>query len=141
MSILKSTGLILEVGRDFDLKQSKALIPQSEYVGVIAAISNSTAVFQVINKKGLSAKQATGVLDETDILINISLPPPTHMSLPCKKVVTLSFPCCFPHIQLSLFISVSILLPLSSIVFLYCNFLSGFSPSVPITHQVDKQIL
>lgn len=45
MSILKPTGLILEVGRDFDLKQSKALIPQSEYVGVIAAISNSTAVF------------------------------------------------------------------------------------------------
>lgn len=45
MSILKPTGLILEVGRDFDLKQSKALIPQSEYVGVIAAVSNSTAVF------------------------------------------------------------------------------------------------
>lgn len=44
MSILKPTGLGLELGRHFDLKQSNAFIPQSEYVGVIVAVSNPAAV-------------------------------------------------------------------------------------------------
>lgn len=44
MSKLKPTALGLELGRDFDLKQSKAFILQSEYVGVIVAVSNPTAV-------------------------------------------------------------------------------------------------
>ena len=69
------------------VKQSKAFILQSEYAGATPAISNPASKNAPTpgDKKSSSGKHASGVLDERDVLLTISLPPPAHMSLPSIK--------------------------------------------------------